>query len=91
MSNVLFIGKIINGYIASEDILSKLNFYIPSRLRARQIMFQVYYKTNVRKNSPIVRMCIDVNSVCHESNFNLFNLTQGKLKKYIEKIFSDTE
>ena len=77
---VLFVNNIVSHKIDSMYLLSKLNFYIPSRyLRHRKIFATNHHRTNYAKFGPINRMMATYN--LHSDAVD-FTMTNANLKHY---------
>ena len=83
-SMVSFVNEIVSHRIDSEELLSKLNFYIPSRqLRNRNIFITSHHRTNYAKFGPLNQMMATYNK--HYENID-FTMTKTKLKQYFKSI-----
>ena len=81
---ISFINDLVSHRIDSAELLSKLNFYIPSRpLRNRNIFIANNHRTNYAKFGPLNRMMISFNK--HSEAID-FTLTKDKLRKYFNAI-----
>lgn len=77
---VSFINNIVSHRIDSIELLSKLNFYIPSRnLRVRQLFATKFYRTNYAKHGPINQIMGTYNK---HSNVIDFTMSKTQLKHY---------
>lgn len=77
---VSFINNIISHRVDSAELLSKLNFYIPTRrLRHRQLFAIKYHRTNYAKFGPINQMMSVYNKHCNNIDFTMSKI---KLKQY---------
>lgn len=79
LANVIFISNILNNKIDSSDLLNRLQFYRPERIRPRNIIFWYSYRTCVRENSPLIRMCNTVNEV--SDVIDIFHDSSKDIKK----------
>ena len=87
IASILFISNIATKRICSNEIISRLNYYNPERVRPRDILFWYTYRTKLRENSPIIRMCNTVNTVC--STINIFQNSPNSLKKQLIIFFKN--
>lgn len=79
---VSFINNIVSHQIDSTEILSKLNFYVPTRhLRHRQIFAINNNRTNYAKFGPINQMMAVYNKHSHAIDFTMSKI---KLKQYFQ-------
>lgn len=77
---VSFVNDIVSQRIDSADILSKLNFYTPTRhLRNRYLFTVGHHRTNYAKFSPLNQMMTIYNQHCEMIDVNM---SRTKLKKY---------
>jgi hypothetical protein len=77
---VLFVNNIVSHRIDSMEILSKLNFYIPTRhLRHRQLFATKFYRTNYAKYGPMNQMITNYNNHCDSIDLTM---SKEKLKQY---------
>lgn len=79
-SMVSFVNDIVSNRIDSEELLSKLNFYIPSRqLRNRNIFITNYHRTDYAKYGPLNQIMTAYNKHCENVDFTM---TKTKLRHY---------
>ena len=77
---VSFVNNIVSHRIDSMNILSKLNFNIPTRhLRHRMLFATNYHRTNYAKFGPINQMMATYNKHCNSIDFTM---SKTKLKQY---------
>lgn len=75
-----FVNDIVSQRIDSPSILSKLNFYVPTRqLRNRTLFAVEYYRTNYAKFGPINQMMMVYNQHCERIDLSM---SRPKLKEY---------
>lgn len=80
-SDILFIFRILNGYIDSIQLLSMIIFYICVEL------FNILYRrTNIEFNTPMVRS----QRICnlYSNKINLYNVSLSKIKIEVKNIFN---
>lgn len=74
-----FVNDIVSQRIDSIELLSKLNFYAPSRqLRNRSIFYTNHHRTNYAKFGPINQIMTTYNKFCETIDFTM---TKSQLKK----------
>lgn len=79
---IYFVNDLISQRIDSTELLSKLNFYVPSRqLRTRSAFLINRQRTNYAKFSPINRMMETYNKHCEMIDFTM---SRANLKKYFK-------
>ena len=75
-SDISFIYGIVNGYIDSNYLLSRLNFYVPRiNSRARATFYLPSSRRDVHKYAPIKRMSQLINNT--GANLDIFCNKQG--------------
>lgn len=83
-AKVSFVNDIVSHRIDSAELLSKLNFYVPSRqLRNRNIFITNHYRTNYAKFGPLNQIMATYN--LHSESID-FTMTKSKLKQYFDSI-----
>ncbi|KAF0754546.1 putative RNA-directed DNA polymerase, partial [Aphis craccivora] len=56
-ANLVFLSKLINGYIDAPSLLPQVNFRVPPRFSRSRFPFVIpFHHTNYGKNNPIDRM-----------------------------------
>ena len=81
---VSFVNDIISQRINSTDLLSKLNFYAPTRqLRNRNLFALEHHRTNYAKFQPLNQMTCVYNQYCETIDFNM---SRAQLNKYFKHI-----
>ena len=72
MSQVLFVFKLLKGYIDDGFLLSLLHINVPlARLRARHLMFRIPHVHTVRQlYSPTTYMMVSCNKYCEQLEFS---------------------
>jgi hypothetical protein len=81
---VSFVNDIVSQRIDSTEILSKLNFYIPSRqLRNRNLFITNHYRTNYAKYGPLNQIMATYNQHCETIDLTM---SRHNLKKYFNTI-----
>ena len=84
ISDILFIFKILNGYIVCPELLSQIQIYVPPRhLRVTKNFELHQHRTLYGKNSPINRIMANGN----RCNIDFFNASLISLKHQL-KIFN---
>lgn len=84
ITDLILLYKIINFKTNSSNLLSKINFQIPSHnLRSADLFIIPFRRTNLGKNSPLCRMATLYNRYCSEIDIFTIGL---KLFKYKLKI-----
>ena len=82
MFDVLFLYKIINGYIDSCDLVEMIHFHIPSRhTRQNSVFHEFSARSNYAYNSPIIRLHRSGNKI--QSIADIFADSLLKIKKSI--------
>lgn len=87
LQSIMFIYKIICGFIDSPYLLNLISFNVPSRrLRHFEFFHLPCHRTNYCMNEPILRTLREFNYICslHDIDFS-FNLTE--FKKLLELIY----
>lgn len=77
-------NDIVSHKVDSPELLSKLNFYVPSRrLRHRELFAINYHRTNYAKFGPMNQMMTTYNK-----HYNSIDLTwsKAKLKQYFRTL-----
>lgn len=83
-SMVSFVNDIVSQRINSAVLLSKLNFYAPTRqLRNRNLFSINHHRTNYAKFGPLNRMMSSYNQYCETIDFTM---SRHKLKQYFNTI-----
>ena len=81
---VSFVNDIVSQRINSAELLSKLNFYAPTRqLRNRNLFAVTHHRTNYAKYGPLNRMMASYNQHCETIDFTM---SRHKLKQYFNSI-----
>lgn len=84
IARVSFVNDIVSQRIDSTEILSKLNFYAPSRqLRNRNLFLTNHHRTNYAKNGPLNQMMAIYNQHCETIDFTM---SRQNLKTYFKSI-----
>lgn len=87
IADLTFIHRILNNSIDCTELLSLINFNIPSRRTRHTALFHTLnYKTNAATNSPINRALHTFNNICQNSNIDIFLDSLPKFKKSIMSI-----
>ena len=72
ISSITFIYDILCGRITCTDLLSLLNFHVPSRsLRSNPLLSIPFHTTNYGQNEPITRSIVLYNNISHKLDFHL--------------------
>lgn len=81
---ISFINDVVSNRVDSQEILSKLNFYAPTRqLRNRSIFSTNHYRTNYAMFGPINQMMRLYNEQCESIDFGM---SKAKLKRQLNVI-----
>lgn len=82
---LIFLFKIINGFLDDDNLLCKINFYVPTaNLRKPPIFKTEIVKTNYGKNSPIVRICNEFNNIITSFEINIFGVSVNSFKRNLD-------
>lgn len=74
-SDIIFIFKLINGFIVCPDLLNIINFNVPTRILRNQHTFNIqHHSTNYGRNSPIDRSLRAIN----DYNLNIFGCSLAR-------------
>lgn len=83
ISDMSFLYKLVNSNFNVPDLLSALNFNIPSRELRHPTLFNLpYRRTNLGLNTPLDRLQKTFNSFCHD--FDIFGTTFFSFKSHLK-------
>lgn len=83
--DLIFLYKIINSLFDVPELLSLVGLSVPQRVfREHGLLAVNYHRTNYGYNSPITRMCREMNSIASE--VDVFNMKIDKFKRTIKQI-----
>lgn len=88
IAGICFIHKLVNNRIDCPKLLPLVNLYAPAyRTKPKITFFISRCYTNLRRNSPMVRMISASNSFIINSNINIFNTSVSLFKSKIITYF----
>lgn len=86
ISELCTIFKLINHQIDSPLLLSYLNFNVPAReLRSQELFNIPFRKTNLGRNTPLIRMQMTCNRYCND--IVMFSATIVQFKTKLKRLF----
>ena len=81
-----FLYKIINNLSNGPELLSKLNFRVPTKnTRDKSTFYAPESRINVRKNSPLVRIMKEYNMITNQNEIIDFALTETQFNTLVFK------
>lgn len=86
-ADLVFLHKLIHGYIDSPSLLAKIEFDIPrpsSRLINRKTFSLPHSRTNYGHHSCLYRICCSYNNICHD--VDIFNPSVSSFKRLLLSI-----
>lgn len=90
-ADLVYLHKIVTSAIDCPDLLSKLKFKIPGRVRRKPMFALPHASTNYRQNSFLYRASQNLNTLLEDHDVDLFNTGIPTLRRLISSPFFATE
>lgn len=89
VADLIFLAKLINGFVDCQELLHEIPFHISARTRSRDTFTRHHYPTNYLKYSTIPRLIRVGNEV--GCTLNLFTIHPASLRRQAYQLYSEVE
>lgn len=87
--DLIFLYKIVNGFIKCSDLVERIQYSVPSKLPRYPITRPLHIpfrKSNLGLNAPLLRMCTNYNRFCKSSDTDLHGVSLNKFRRSVSEV-----